>query len=86
MKCPGSYIFQITDSQIAVRLSALSAGRPLPPGRFLILISVTGSVDPSAIVRLEGLGQLKNQMTLGNQTCDLPACSIVPPPMQNNLI
>jgi hypothetical protein len=34
-----------------------------PPGRILVLISVRGSVDPRAIVRLEGLGQLKNAMT-----------------------
>jgi hypothetical protein len=45
---------------MAVR-SALRAGRPLPPGRFLILISVRGWGDP--IVRLEGLVQLKNPMT-----------------------
>jgi hypothetical protein len=32
-------------------------------------------------VRLEGLGQLKNPVTSsGNQTRDLPACSIVPQP------
>jgi hypothetical protein len=48
---------------MAVRLSALCAGRALPPGRFLVLISVRGCVDPRAIVQLEGLGQLKNPMT-----------------------
>jgi hypothetical protein len=48
---------------MAVRLSALSAGRPLPSGRFLALITVSGSVDPKDIVRLEGLGQLKILMT-----------------------
>jgi hypothetical protein len=48
---------------MTVRLSAPRAGRPLPPGRFLVLISVR--VDPRAIVRLEGLGQLKNPMTSG---------------------
>jgi hypothetical protein len=48
---------------MAVRLSALSAGRPLPPGRFLVLISVRGWVDPTAVVGLEGSGQLKNPMT-----------------------
>jgi hypothetical protein len=34
-----------------------------PPGRLLVLISVTGRVDPRATVRLDGLGQLKNPMT-----------------------
>jgi hypothetical protein len=29
-------------SQMAVRLSALHAGRSLPPGRYLVLISVRG--------------------------------------------
>jgi hypothetical protein len=35
----------------------------LPPGRFLVLISVIGWVDPRGVVRLVGLGQLKNPMT-----------------------
>jgi hypothetical protein len=48
---------------MAVRLSSLHAGRPLPPGRFLVLISVRDQVDPRAIVRLEELGQLKNPIT-----------------------
>jgi hypothetical protein len=48
---------------MAVRLSALRAGRPLPPGIFLVLISVRGCVDPRARVRLEGLGKLKSAMT-----------------------
>jgi hypothetical protein len=48
---------------MAVRLSASRAGCPLPPGRFLVLISVGGRVEPKAIVRPKGLGQLKNPMT-----------------------
>jgi hypothetical protein len=39
------------------------SGRPLPPGKFLVLISVRGWVDPRAIERLERLGQWKNLMT-----------------------
>jgi hypothetical protein len=53
----GSHIYRKIDSQMAVRLSALRAGRPLPPGRFVVLISVRGLVDPRAIVRLEGFGR-----------------------------
>jgi hypothetical protein len=33
------------------------------PGRFLVLISVSGSVDTKAIVQLEGLGKLKKYHT-----------------------
>jgi hypothetical protein len=48
---------------MAVRLSASCAGRPLPPGKFLVLITVRGWDDLRAIVRLKELGQLKNPMT-----------------------
>jgi hypothetical protein len=61
---------------MAVRLSALHASRHLPPGRFMVLISVRGWVDPRGIVLLEGLGQWKND--IGNRNRNLPACSIVP--------
>jgi hypothetical protein len=48
---------------MAVWLSALHAGHLLPPGRFLVLISFRGRVDPRAIVQVGGLGQLKIPMT-----------------------
>jgi hypothetical protein len=44
---------------MAVNLSTLRASHPLPSGRILVLNSVRGWVDPSVIVRLEGLGKLK---------------------------
>jgi hypothetical protein len=48
---------------MTVRLSALCAGRSLPPGRFLVLISVSDWVDPKAILRLAELVQLKNPVS-----------------------
>jgi hypothetical protein len=48
---------------MAVRLSALRTGHSLPPERFLVLISGTGLVEPRAIVRLDGLGELRNPVT-----------------------
>jgi hypothetical protein len=48
-----------------VWLSALRAGRTLPPGRFLVLISVRGRVNPRTLARLEGLGKLKNPISSG---------------------
>jgi hypothetical protein len=66
---------------MAVRLSALRAGRPLPPGRFLMLLSITDWVDPRTIVQLEGLGKLeKKNRPIGTRTRDLVACRIVPQP------
>jgi hypothetical protein len=65
---------------MAVRLSALHAGRPLPPGRFLVLISLRGWVDPRAILLLVGLGQLKRIHLIGTRTRDFLICSIVPQP------
>jgi hypothetical protein len=35
----------------------------IPPGRFLVLNSVTGCVHPKAIIWLEGLSKLKNPIT-----------------------
>jgi hypothetical protein len=65
---------------MAVSLSALSAGRPLPPGKFLVLISVRSFVDSRAIVGLEGLGKLKKIYLSGTRTRDLLVCSILPQP------
>jgi hypothetical protein len=48
---------------MAVRLSSLRTGHPLPTGRFLVLISVRGLVDLRTLMRLEGLGPLKNPVT-----------------------
>jgi hypothetical protein len=64
---------------MAVRLSALRAGSPLPPGIFVVLISVRGWFDPRAI-RIT-LRQLKNAMTLsGIEPATFPTCGIVPQP------
>jgi hypothetical protein len=75
----GSHIFWTVGPQLAVRLSALHAGRSLTPRRFLVLISVRGRVDPhgrSAAGRIRSIE--KSSYLIGNRTRDLPACSIVP--------
>jgi hypothetical protein len=48
---------------MAVKLSALRAGRPLPSERFLVLISVRGWFDSKAIVLLKELRELKTPIT-----------------------
>jgi predicted RNA binding protein YcfA (HicA-like mRNA interferase family) len=60
----GSHIFQRVGSQMAVTLTALRPGRPLPQGKFLILVYVGGWVHPRAIVYQKGLNELKNPVTL----------------------
>jgi hypothetical protein len=66
---------------MAVNLSALRAGRPLPPVRFLVLIFVRSRVDQRAILQLEGLSKLKKKIHLtGTRNRDLLACSTVPQP------
>jgi hypothetical protein len=49
-----------------------------PTGRFLVLISVKGWVDPRVIVRLEGLGKLNKCTSSGIRTSNLPLSSIAP--------
>jgi hypothetical protein len=63
--------------QTAVR-SALCAGRPFPPGRFLVLISVmrlSGPQGHNAAGRIRSIE--KSNDFFGNRTRDLPIYSIV---------
>jgi hypothetical protein len=64
---------------MAVRLSAPRASCPLPPGWFLVLISVRSWVNPqghSAVGRIRSI-ERSNDL-IGIRTRDLPACSVVP--------
>jgi hypothetical protein len=65
---------------MAVRLSALRAIRALLPGRFLVLVSIRGSVDLRVIVLLEGLGSIKIPTTsLGIETVTFRHVAQSPP-------
>jgi hypothetical protein len=56
---------------MVVGLSNLHTSCPLPSGRFLIIISVRRCVNPRAIERLEGLGELISNDLIRNQICNL---------------
>jgi hypothetical protein len=65
---------------MAVR-STLRAGCPLPPGRFLVLISVKRLSRPQghyAAGRIRAFE--KSNDLIGNRASDFPACSVVPQP------
>jgi hypothetical protein len=53
---------------MAVRLSALCAGRTSFPGRLMVLVSIRSEPFLRAIVRLKRLSQLKNRRTSGIET------------------
>jgi hypothetical protein len=71
---------------MAVRLSALRTGRPLPTWRFLVLISVRDSSrlqDHSAAVM--DIPIEKSISFIGNRTRDILSCSIVPKQLRYHL-
>jgi hypothetical protein len=76
----GSRIFYTIGSQIAVKLPALRAGRPLPPGRFLVFISVTAWVDRQGDIAAGRIRPIEKIHLIVTQTRYLPACSTVPQP------
>jgi hypothetical protein len=82
LACETSRLPHFLDSRLTYGgvVAALLAGRPLPPRRFPVLISVRGSVDPRAIVRLEGLGRYKNRTTSsGIEPANLRLAAVLQP-------
>jgi hypothetical protein len=65
---------------MVVRLSALRAGRLLPPGKYLVLICwrLSRPQGHSAAGRIRPIE--KSSDLIGNRTRDLPNCSVVPQP------
>jgi hypothetical protein len=78
-----SFIFLIHSSLCHKELCCESyapSNRLVPPGKFLVLISVRGWVSSqghNAAGRIRLIE--KSDDVIGNRTCALPACSIVPP-------
>jgi hypothetical protein len=66
---------------MAVRLSALRAGRSLPPGRFLysFMLDAKSTEGHSAAGRIRSIDKRLSDL-IGNRNRDLPACSIVHQP------
>jgi hypothetical protein len=62
---------------MALKLSALRSSLPLPPWRFLVLISIRGWVDPRNIAAERIRSIEKYNDLIGYRTGDLLACSIV---------
>jgi hypothetical protein len=62
--------------------SASRAVRPLPLGRFLVLIYIRGWVDPRAISATGRIRSIEKKLNylFGNRNRDLPACKTVPQP------
>jgi hypothetical protein len=78
----GSHIFFRHGSQMVVRLSALRAGRPLPPMNIPGTHFCSRLSEPRATVRLGEFSKLKKKKIhlIGTRTRDLPTCTIVPQP------
>jgi hypothetical protein len=76
----GSHIFKKTGAQMAMRFSVLNAGSLLPPGRFLALISVKMLSQHQGHSVAGRIRPTENSNDIGNQICDLPACSTGPQP------
>jgi hypothetical protein len=74
--CETSRLPQAVSSQMAVRLSVLRAGRPLPPERFMVLISVRRQSQPQSHSQAGRIRSIeKSNDLIGNSTHDLPSSS-----------